>query len=235
METREEAIRRMWQHILTLQTENRRLREALEALGVADAAVTIPQTAQMSVPPFELEQMIFENRSAATGAMAWPARRAATASAVAGRLVAVGAEAYTPMPQPPMPPMPQPPPGGVRTGNVDVGVVRQLTVEQLNDLPYGVVVVDREGTVLAYNDTESRLASVPKDRVLMRNFFREVAPCTQVKEFAGRFEAFTRGETRSSVEQFDFVFNFASGAQHVTIIFTPGRARGTYNILMTRR
>ena len=68
-----------------------------------------------------------------------------------------------------------------------------------------------------------------------RKIPRDVAPCTQVKEFEGRFHAFTRGETRSVVEQFDFVFNFTTGAQQVTIIFAPGRARGTFNVLMTRR
>jgi photoactive yellow protein len=235
VDAREQAVQKMWQHIQSLQIENRNLRAALESLGHSDTARSIYETSAMDVPPFEVEQLVFAQRAVSGGAMGWPVARRAAPPAPPSY------PAAPPMPRPPARapvPFPSAAPTAPATpgpANVDIGVVRQLTVEQLNGLPYGVVVVDREGTVLVYNDTESRLAAVPRDRVLMRNFFRDVAPCTQVKEFEGRFQAFARGETRSAVEQFDFVFNFASGAQQVTIIFTPGRARGTFNILMTRR
>jgi photoactive yellow protein len=246
MDSRENAVKQMWQQIQVLQVENRKLRDALESLGHADMAGAIGEVAPMAAPPFEVEQLVFAQRAATTAS--WPVRRAVNGPAYgappappAPRPVAVQPQPAAQMAAPPMPaaqmaapPMPAAA-GGFSPSNIDVGVVRQLTSEQLNSLPYGVVIVDREGTVLGYNDTESRLAQVPRDRVLMRSFFRDVAPCAQVKEFEGRFHAFTRGETRSMVEQFDFVFNFAHGAQHVTILITPGRSRGTFNILMTRR
>lgn len=240
MDAREQAVKTMWQHIQSLQVENRKLRVALESLGYSDTASSIFETPALDAPPFEVEQLVFSQRAASGGALAWPVSRPAFYSAKPAAPPAAP-PALGPFPAPaPAPPAAAPAgyaptPAALGSSNIDVGVVRQLSVEQLNALPYGVVVVDRDGTVLVYNDTESRLASVPRDRVLMRNFFKEVAPCTQVKEFEGRFLAFTRGETGSVVEQFDFVFNFAGGAQHVTIIFTPGRARGTFNILMTRR
>jgi photoactive yellow protein len=102
-------------------------------------------------------------------------------------------------------------------------------------VPYGLVVLDREGRVVAYNDTESRLARLAKDRVIGKNFFLEVAPCTRVREFEGRFRAFAAGETRTMVETFDFVFQFAHGTQHVSIFVTPGRVRGTFDVAMLRR
>jgi len=237
VEAREQAVQKLWQHIQTLQVENRSLRVALESLGHTETARSIYQSSPMDAPPFEVEQIVFAQRAASGGSMGWPVARRPS----------FPVQPAVPSPPPAPPPAPvqyqavaSPAPAGPRAippgpTNIDVGIVRQLSVEQLNDLPYGVVVVDREGTVLFYSDTESRLAAVPRDRVLMRNFFRDVAPCAQVKEFEGRFHSFARGETRSAIEQFDFVFNFASGAQHVTIIFTPGRGRGTFNILMTRR
>lgn len=236
VDAREQAVQKMWQHIQSLQIENRNLRATLESLGHSDTARSIYETSAMDVPPFEVEQLVFAQRAVSSGAMGWPVARRAALPVPSGFPAAppqppAPARAPVPFPGAAVPAAPSPP----GLANIDVGVVRQLSVEQLNGLPYGVVVVDREGTVLVYNDTESRLAAVPRDRVLMRNFFRDVAPCAQVKEFEGRFQAFARGETRSAVEQFDFVFNFASGAQQVTIIFTPGRARGTFNILMTRR
>jgi hypothetical protein len=37
------------------------------------------------------------------------------------------------------------------------------------------------------------------------------------------------------VQTFDFVFRFASHAQHVTIVITPARARGLFNMALLRR
>ncbi len=51
-------------------------------------------------------------------------------------------------------------------------------VEDIDALPFGVIVVDRQGTILEYNAYESALTGFARERVLERNFFRDVAPCT---------------------------------------------------------
>ncbi len=103
---------------------------------------------------------------------------------------------------------------------------QSLAAHSLDDLPYGVIVVDDAGFVTAYNLAESRAVGIPRERVLGKNFFLEVAPCTQVKQFQGSFEEFARGK-RSAVEPFEFVFPFPSGAQRVTILFVRDEARST--------
>jgi photoactive yellow protein len=65
--------------------------------------------------------------------------------------------------------------------------VENLTAEELDALPFGIIQLDPQGTVLHYNTYESRLARLPKEAAIGRNFFREVAPCTDVREFQGRF------------------------------------------------
>ncbi|MEL6179024.1 MAG: PAS domain-containing protein, partial [Myxococcota bacterium] len=106
--------------------------------------------------------------------------------------------------------------------------------EELNTLPYGLIILDNKGKVLFYNETESRLTGFRKARVEGRNFFQEIAPCTRVKAFEGRFKRFVRGEL-GPVVFFEFVFRFERGAQHVTIGFSRGRRRGTINVMMRRR
>ncbi len=92
------------------------------------------------------------------------------------------------------------------------------TVDHVDELPFGVIVVDRKGTVLEYNRYESDMTGFSRERVLGRNFFHDVAPCTAIREFEGRFDSFlTSHET--SIEPFEFVFPFAKGAQRVTIVF----------------
>lgn len=94
----------------------------------------------------------------------------------------------------------------------------QLTTGDLDDLPYGIIVVDPTGVIVGYNRAEAKKAGFARERVMGRNFFSEVAPCTQVKMFLGRFETFV-AQKASSVEPFEFVFPFASGPQRVSILF----------------
>jgi photoactive yellow protein len=91
-------------------------------------------------------------------------------------------------------------------------------VQDVDDLPFGVIVVDRAGAILEYNTYESEMTGFSKERVLGRNFFHDVAPCTAIKEFEGRFEAFL-SSSATSIEPFEFTFPFAKGPQRVSIVF----------------
>src|SRR5476651_231206 len=55
-------------------------------------------------------------------------------------------------------------------------------------LPVGIVVLDRHGDVVVYNREEERLARRSRERVIGRRFFRDVAPCMNVKELGLLFE-----------------------------------------------
>ena len=120
-------------------------------------------------------------------------------------------------------------------GGLDFGTVSRLSPNDLDQLPYGLICLDAQGRVVHYNDTESRLARLPKERVLGRNFFAEVAPCTRVREFEGEFHALVRDPSSVRVRSFDFIFRFRHSEQHVTIVMTPARQRGLYNLALLRR
>ena len=95
---------------------------------------------------------------------------------------------------------------------------KATAVEDIDELPFGVIVVDRSGTIEEYNAYETEMTGFKRERVLGRNFFHDVAPCTALREFEGRFGDFmTSHET--SIEPFEFVFPFSRGAQKVTVIF----------------
>lgn len=74
-----------------------------------------------------------------------------------------------------------------------------VTPEQLRDiphmsksetdaLPFGCVRVDDRGTVLLYNKYEAELAGVDQEVAIGKNFFRELAPCTNNRLVFGRFK-----------------------------------------------
>lgn len=60
--------------------------------------------------------------------------------------------------------------------------------ERYNALPFGLVVMDLDGTVVVYNDAEARLAGISADVVIGLEFFTDVAPCTNNYLVAGRFD-----------------------------------------------
>jgi photoactive yellow protein len=130
-----------------------------------------------------------------------------------------------------------PAPGMVASSDqgIDFGAVARLSPEELDRLPYGLITLDANGRVIHYNDTESRLVGLPKERVLGRSFFADVAPCTRVREFEGRFLELARDPIRVRVQSFDFVFRFARGEHHVSIVITPARARGQFHMALVRR
>jgi len=64
-----------------------------------------------------------------------------------------------------------------------------LTQTECDALPHGAVKVDSEGKILMYNDYEANMAGLDKTSVLGRNFFTEVAPCTNNRLFYGKFKA----------------------------------------------
>jgi photoactive yellow protein len=91
-----------------------------------------------------------------------------------------------------------------------------LSEAELDVLPVGMIQLDRNGTVLKFNQTESELARMPKDAALGKSFFDEVAPCTKVQEFHGRFVEGVEKKQLHTV--FDYVFRFRDGRQKNVVI-----------------
>jgi photoactive yellow protein len=105
----------------------------------------------------------------------------------------------------------------------------RLAPEEIDSLPFGYVALAADGTVRRYNRYEADLAQKNPAEVLGKNFFREVAPCTQVQEFAGRFASFLQsGEPSLS---FEFTFRFRHGDQRVRITFVRAPLPG--EVIMT--
>jgi photoactive yellow protein len=92
-----------------------------------------------------------------------------------------------------------------------------LTAAEIDSLPFGYIALAPDGTIRKYNRYEADLARRDPQEVLGRNFFREVAPCTQVRDFEGRFREFAAGAIDEPLLTFDFEFAFRHGTQAVRI------------------
>ena len=124
---------------------------------------------------------------------------------------------------------PRPTIGGLkeffRIGEQDaVDLVEQIGETDLDDLPIGVIQLDRTGRILSYNATESRFAGRHAELMIGRNFFREIAPCTFTPEFHGRFQDGMEHGNLNVI--FSYVFTFTQPVR-VLIEMRSGRQPGT--------
>lgn len=63
-----------------------------------------------------------------------------------------------------------------------------LSDAELDELDFGVVRVDDDGVITFYNEYESDLANVDPEDAVGKNFFTQIAPCTNNRLFFGRFK-----------------------------------------------
>lgn len=110
--------------------------------------------------------------------------------------------------------------------------VDELLPSELDALPFGMIQLDPTGKILKFNKTEAELARLNRQRQLGKNFFEEVAPCTRVKEFYGRFlEGIAKKEL---YETFGFVFKFAHGHRNVAITLFYAQATQSVWVLVSQ-
>lgn len=109
--------------------------------------------------------------------------------------------------------------------------VDRMSPEELDRLPYGLIQLDAAGRILNYNAVESRLASIPKHDAIGKQFFTEIAPCTRVQEFYGRFK---EGVIRESLDtSFHFHFAFKQNPRDVTVRLLYARRTRTVWVLIS--
>lgn len=112
-------------------------------------------------------------------------------------------------------------------GIVPVEDLWDLPSKRVDSLPFGFIRLDAEGAVKRFNAYESRASGLNPRAVVGRNFFRDIAPCTLVQEFAGRYEHMVR-EDLPAAESFQYLFRFAGGERLVQIFvsYMPDKREG---------
>jgi len=103
--------------------------------------------------------------------------------------------------------------------NID-DVMQKMDRNEIANLPYGAVEIDRNGTILFYNQAEADICNREVRGHVGRNFFRDVAPCTNRPEFKGRFEEIVfQGK---SMANFDYTFDYNMKPTRVSIQMKKG-------------
>ncbi|MEQ8703425.1 MAG: hypothetical protein RIC19_05880 [Phaeodactylibacter sp.] len=78
----------------------------------------------------------------------------------------------------------------------------QQSDEHLDQLPYGLIKMNYEGIIQAYNVRESSYTGVQPAQAIGKHFFTEIAPCTNNFMVAGKFNSPEVDET------VDYIFTY---------------------------
>jgi photoactive yellow protein len=78
-----------------------------------------------------------------------------------------------------------------------------IPLDGIDGFGFGLIVMSRSGAVTGYNALESQRSGLRAERVMGRNFFVDVGPCTNNYLVAQRF-----ADCAELDEQLDYVFTF---------------------------
>lgn len=136
--------------------------------------------------------------------------------------------------KPTQPPTPRPIlPDRVTFDQADLdNVLANLSDAQVDELAFGAIQVDRDGRVLTFNATESRMTNRDPKDVIGKDFFNEVAPCTRRPEFYGRFQEGVRTGKLSVI--FDYIFDYKMAPTKVRVHMKKAMMDDTYWMFVKR-
>ena len=118
-------------------------------------------------------------------------------------------------------------------GRIDIdNVLARLTAQEIDQLAFGAVQLDAKGTVLQYNAAEASITGRKREDVIGRNFFREVAPCTDSPAFKGAFDAGVRSGDLNTM--FEYVFDYRMAPTKVKIHMKKALVGDSYWIFVKR-
>lgn len=121
----------------------------------------------------------------------------------------------------------------VAFGKNDIdNVLGKLSNLEIDKLAFGAVQLNADGTILTYNAAEAGITGRSAASVIGKNFFREVAPCTNSPTFKGVFDAGVKAGDLNTL--FEYVFDYNMAPTKVKIHMKRAISGGTYWIFFKR-
>lgn len=113
----------------------------------------------------------------------------------------------------------------VKFGQDDIdNALSGLDESQIDNLAFGMVTLDRSGTILQYNAAEGAITGRDPKDALGKNFFTDVAPCTKTDEFYGRFQQGVASGSLNVMFEYTFDYNMTPTRVRVHMKNAPGTA-----------
>ena len=95
-----------------------------------------------------------------------------------------------------------------------------LNDDEIDGLAFGAIQLDTNGIILKYNMYEAGMAGLDRGKVLGKNFFEDIAPCTAVQEFYGRFQRGVRMRVLHETFRYHFAFKHKPIDVSITLFYS---------------
>jgi photoactive yellow protein len=107
-----------------------------------------------------------------------------------------------------------------------------MSEKDLDQLAFGAIQLDKNGTILAYNAAESDITGRDPRSVIGKNFFTEVAPCTKTDGFYGKFkEGVDKGNLNTV---FEYTFDYKMTPTKVKVHMKKAMTGDSYWVFVKR-
>ncbi len=108
-----------------------------------------------------------------------------------------------------------------------------MSRDQADTQPFGIVKVDDDGVIQLYNRWESEMAGVAPAVAEGRNFFTQVAPCTNNRLVYGRFKS---GVDKGELDiEFNYTFTYKMKPTNVRLKLLRHKPSRTNWVLVSKK
>jgi len=121
----------------------------------------------------------------------------------------------------------------VEFGKLDIdNALNGMNDGQIDRLAFGAIQLDGEGKILQYNAAEGAITGREPKTVIGKNFFREVAPCTNTPTFKGIFD---KGVREGSLNHmFEYTFDYKMQPTKVKVHMKKALVGDSYWVFVKR-
>lgn len=111
-------------------------------------------------------------------------------------------------------------------------VLARMNPKEIDSLAFGAIQLDGKGTILSYNAAEGQITGRnPKDTI-GKNFFTEIAPCTNSPKFYGVFKAGVAAGNLNTM--FEYVFDYKMTPTKVRVVLKKAISGPTFWVIVQR-
>ncbi len=121
----------------------------------------------------------------------------------------------------------------VAFGSSDIeNVLKNKSSAEIDKLAFGAIQLDRVGRVIQYNAMEGEITGRDPRATIGKNFFTEVAPCTNKPAFKGQFDKGVAAGDLNTL--FEYTFDYKMKPTKVRVHMKKALSGDTYWVLVKR-
>lgn len=110
--------------------------------------------------------------------------------------------------------------------------IAKLSEKEIDNLAFGAIKLDKTGKILSYNKAEGDITGRNPQEVIGKNFFTEVAPCTNQPEFFGKFKQGVESGNLNTL--FEYTFDYKMTPTKVKVHMMKSLLDDGYYIFVKR-